>query len=65
MPLKSKAQLRKFAEMVKQGKMSQNEFQKWLDDTPQIDKLPDRAESQDGIKNLNDLRRVAKTKTIK
>ena len=42
-PLKSKAQLGKFAELVKSGQMSKDEFHKWLNETPDIKKLPERA----------------------
>ncbi len=42
MPFKSKSQVRKFAMLVKQHKMSQAEFQKWLRETGNIKKLPER-----------------------
>lgn len=46
MPFKSKAQLRKFGEMVKQGTMKKEEFKKWVVDTPNIQDLPERAGQQ-------------------
>lgn len=42
MPFKSKAQLRKFAELVKQGKMSKKTFNEWLKATPNVKRLPER-----------------------
>lgn len=41
MPFKSEAQRRKFAEMVEQGKMSQETFNRWQSETPEGN-LPDR-----------------------
>lgn len=41
MPFKSEAQRRKFGEMVKQGKITQGEFDKWNSETPKA-KLPER-----------------------
>ena len=32
----------RFAELVKQGKMSQAEFDKWLKETPAVQSLPER-----------------------
>ncbi len=46
MPFKSKAQLRKFAELVKQGKMSKREFDKWVKETPNIKSLPERVKKK-------------------
>jgi hypothetical protein len=40
MPFKSNAQRRKFAELVKQGKMKQSTFDEWNHETPS--KLPER-----------------------
>lgn len=43
MPFRSEAQRRKFAQMVKEGKISQDEFNKWtLETLRQGNKLPDR-----------------------
>jgi hypothetical protein len=42
MPFKSKAQLRKIAELVKQGKMTEGQFQEWSKATPDTSKLPER-----------------------
>jgi hypothetical protein len=41
-PLKSKAQLRKFGHMESTGEISQAEFQHWLKATPNIKALPER-----------------------
>jgi hypothetical protein len=42
MPFKSKAQLRKFGELLKEGKISSATFKEWLSATPNIKKLPER-----------------------
>lgn len=42
MPFKSKAQLAKFAELVKQGKMSQKTFHEWLAATESVKALPEK-----------------------
>jgi hypothetical protein len=39
---KSKAQLRKFGELLKEGKISSATFKEWLSATPNIKKLPER-----------------------
>lgn len=52
MPLKSKAQMKKFGAMVKEGKMSQEEFDKWIKDTPNINDLPERAVQPTGLDRL-------------
>lgn len=40
MPFKSEAQRAKFAQLVKEGKMSQTTFERWQSETP--DKIPER-----------------------
>jgi hypothetical protein len=42
MPFKSQAQIRKFHELRGQGKMSQETIDKWMSETPNINKLPER-----------------------
>lgn len=42
MPFKSKAQIRKFYHLKTQGKMSQSEIDKWMAETPQPHRLPER-----------------------
>lgn len=42
MPFKSKAQLRKFFELEKQGKITDAQLQEWIASTPNIAKLPER-----------------------
>ena len=42
MPFKSKAQMRKFGQLVKEGKISKGTFQEWADATPNPKKLPER-----------------------
>ena len=46
MPFDSKSQMRKFGEMVKQGKMSQATFDERLKATPDVHKLPERINPQ-------------------
>jgi hypothetical protein len=46
MPFKSKAQLRKFGVLLKQGKITKQEFEKWVLHTPNIKKLPQRVGSK-------------------
>lgn len=49
MPFRSKSQIAKFAELVKQGKMSQAKFDEWLEETPSARDLPDRAHTNTKI----------------
>ena len=49
MPFKSEAQRKKFGELVKQGKMSQDTFDKWNHETGKK-KLPARVKKQGGKK---------------
>lgn len=42
MPFKSKAQIAKFAELVKQGKMSKETFNQWKMETPSASTLPNK-----------------------
>ncbi len=46
MPFKSKAQIAKFGELVKQGKMSKEKFDQWLSETPNAHKLPERVDTK-------------------
>jgi len=43
MPFKSKAQLRKFAAMERRGEIPKGTFKRWLEETPNVKKLPERA----------------------
>ena len=43
MPFKSKAQMRKFGEMLKQGKITKDTFDEWAHATPDVEKLPERS----------------------
>jgi hypothetical protein len=43
MAFKSKAQVAKFASLVKQGKMKESVFSEWLGASKSVDKLPSRA----------------------
>jgi len=52
-PFQSKAQMEKFAELVKQGKMSQETFDKWMAETPHAHKLPDRVEPKEPEQDPN------------
>jgi len=42
MPFRSKAQMRKFAAMEKEGKLPKGTFKKWLKHTPNPKGLPER-----------------------
>lgn len=42
MPFRSKAQIRKFGAMVRRGEISKEKFREWLEETPNIKKLPER-----------------------
>ena len=42
MPFVSQAQEKKFAEMVKQGKMPQSVYDEWLKAAPNLSALPER-----------------------
>ena len=55
---KSQAQRAKFAEMVKQGKMSQKTFDEWNSDTPK--NIPDRIHTK-----AKTIKKVKKIKTIR
>lgn len=57
MPFKSKAQMRKFAMMVKQGKISQATFDEWAAATHRA-RLPERVGRPDS-------RRIGKVKAVK
>lgn len=61
MPFKSKAQMRKFGEMVKQGKMTKEEFEKWAKDTPDTKNLPEKI----GPTGVDRIRHAQKSKVIK
>lgn len=56
MPFKSEAQRRKFAELVKQGKMDKKVFNEWNSDTPK--KIPERI----GPTGTDRIRQVKKVK---
>lgn len=57
MPFKSEAQRRKFAELVKQGKMSQSTFDQWNTETGKT-KLPDKV----GYKPKGQIRKPRRVK---
>lgn len=54
MPFKSQAQRRKFAEMVKDGKISKETFGEWNSETPK--KIPERIGPQKKINSIEQLR---------
>lgn len=60
MPFKSKAQMKKFGEMVSEGKMSKEEFDKWAKDTPNIKHLPERLspEKPTGLQRLKKVKKI-------
>lgn len=45
-PFKSKAQLKKFAEMEKRGEIPKGTFKQWLKETPNPKKLPERKKNK-------------------
>lgn len=62
MPFQSEAQRRKFAEMVKQGKMPQKTFDEWNKATPR-GKLPERiGPKKSSPTSTDELRSIAKEK---
>jgi len=46
LPFRSKAQIRKFAQMVNNGEMSEEEFRQWLEETGDIKDLPEKVRSK-------------------
>lgn len=50
MPFRSKAQIRLFAVLVAKGKMKPQTFKKWLDETPDLSRLPERVRRKRGKK---------------
>lgn len=59
-PFKSQAQRAKFGQLVAEGKMTQEEFDKWNADTPKDHKLPQRIHP----KKPTGLDRIRKAKKI-
>lgn len=55
MPFKSKDQVRKFGELVSQGKMSQATFDEWNKDTDHA-KLPDRIGPKKQVRSVEDIK---------
>lgn len=58
MPFKSKSQMRRFGHLLKEGKMTQEEYDKWAEGTPSMDKLPERTTT----KKYNPIVKVRKPK---
>lgn len=60
MPFKSEAQRRKFGELVKQGKMSQETFNEWNSETPK--NIPERvgAPKKVKIRSTDDIREIGR-----
>lgn len=50
MPFKSKAQMRKFFQLEKEGKLPKGTAQRWLDETPNVKKLPNRVKPKKPLK---------------
>lgn len=61
MPFKSKAQRRKFAERLMQGKISPETFEEWNRETGSA-KLPERVESKSTVKPKRRKRVTSKSK---
>lgn len=51
MPFKSKAQMKKFEMMVKEGKIPQEKFNQWMKETPSPHRLPERITPAKTTKN--------------
>ena len=63
MPFQSKAQIRKFGELVKQGKMSQGKMDEWMTATKNPKALPERKSPKpSGPNRIEDLRQIYKRK---
>ena len=60
MPFKSEAQRRKFAQMLKEGKITQGVFDAFNDETPANAKLPERASKKPTVSDLKDKFSVGK-----
>lgn len=58
MPFLSKAQMKKFAEMVKQGTMKQSTFDQWNRETDHK-KLPERISDHKPVKSIREMRDIA------
>ena len=46
MPFKSRAQVRKFGHLLSEGKITQEQFDHWHEETPNIKKLPARVKKK-------------------
>jgi hypothetical protein len=62
MPFKSKAQRRKFAELLVEGKISPETFEEWNRETGRA-KLPERVEAKGRAKSRKKSPRKARRKT--
>jgi len=62
MPFKSKAQRRKFAELLVEGKISPETFEEWNRQTGRA-KLPERVEAKRGAKSRKKSPRKTRRKT--
>lgn len=61
MPFKSKAQRRKFAELLVQGKITDETYEEWNRDTGRA-KLPERVKPKPGAKKRTRTRAKVKTR---
>jgi len=46
MPFKSRSQLRKFGALVNRGEMSEATFKRWLEETKNVNKLPEKVKKK-------------------
>ncbi len=46
MPFRSKSQLRKFGALVNRGEMSEATFKRWLEETKNVKKLPEKVKKK-------------------
>lgn len=62
MPFKSRAQRRKFAELLVQGKITDETYEEWNRETGRA-KLPERVKARPGAKKRTKTRAKAKTRS--
>lgn len=65
MPFQSKAQMRKFLELVHKGEMKREKFDEWVKSTPDIDALPERLETNIYASHLSKIKTIRRVREIK
>lgn len=59
MPFKSKAQVRKFGQLLREGKITKEQFDEWVSSTPNMNKLPERVKKKKKPGFVNGFKKVA------